>query len=438
VTDTIQPEGPSPVDDPRGELAGGWRLALVVGAVLALGILTKASVLIVVLALVVMIFLHELGHFLTAKWSGMKVTELFIGFGPKLWSFRRGETEYGLKAIPAGAYVRIIGMNNLEEVPPEDEPRTYRQQSFPKRLLVVSAGSLMHFLQAFVLLVLLLGVTGVPSGVFDTPTGNDAWVIGGVTDDSAAAAAGVQPGDRVVSFDGIPTPTFDDLGKAVAPRAGEQVSVVIERGGEQRTLDVTVGHREDDASVGFFGIGPSYPDVRLGPVSAVTHSGTELARGARDAVDALGSFVTGGIGGFADQVANGGNSSAAAVGDGSGTGHTSSGARAPADGDQDRLLSIYGAARIGIDLTDHGIADLLLFLVSINIFIGVFNLVPLLPLDGGHVAIAVYERIRSIGGRRYMADVSRLLPLTYAFVALMLLLGMSSLYLDIVDPIGVG
>jgi membrane-associated protease RseP (regulator of RpoE activity) len=121
-----------------------------------------------------------------------------------------------------------------------------------------------------------------------------------------------------------------------------------------------------------------------------------------------------------------------------GSGGGGGGARPAAEGDEDGPLSIYGAARIGVDLTDRGVADLLLFLVSINIFIGVFNLVPLLPLDGGHVAIAVYERVRSIGGRRHMADVSRLLPLTYAFVMLMLVLGVSSLYLDIVDPIGVG
>ena len=117
-----------------------------------MGIVWGWPLLVMILGIVVMIFLHELGHFVTAKWSGMKVTEFFIGFGPRIWSFQRGETEYGLKVIPAGAYVRIIGMNNLDEVDPADEPRTYRQQSFPKRLLVVCAGSLCTSLQAFVLL----------------------------------------------------------------------------------------------------------------------------------------------------------------------------------------------------------------------------------------------------------------------------------------------
>jgi membrane-associated protease RseP (regulator of RpoE activity) len=430
---TAAPDPPS--SEPRGEVAGGgWRLALLVGAVVGLGVLTKASVLIVVLALVVMIFLHELGHYLTAKWSGMKVTEFFIGVGPKLWSFRRGETEYGVKAIPVLAYVRIIGMNNLDECAAEDEPRTFRQQSFPKRLLVVTAGSLMHFLQAFVLLFVLLGVSGTPGGiVFDTARGEQAWVIGDVSEDSAAQRAGVQPGDRLISLDGAATTTFGDLGDAVVPRAGDTVPVVVERDGERLTLEATIGRHSEDRSRGFFGIGPAYPEVRQAPLTAVTQAGKELGLGLQDAVGALGSFVTGGIGGFAEQVANGGNEAAPVVGDGrAGSG------RAVSDGDEDRLLSIYGAARIGADLTDRGIEDLLLFLVSINIFIGVFNLVPLLPLDGGHVAIAVYERVRSIGGRRHMADVSRLLPLTYAFVMLMLLLGVSSLYLDIVDPIGVG
>src|SRR6476661_6266425 len=130
-------------------------LLLALALVVLLGRAGGWSMLVVIAGLVVMIFLHELGHFITAKLSGMKVTEFFLGFGPKLWSFRRGETEYGVKAIPAGAYVRIIGMNNLEEISPEDEPRTFRQQSYPKRLLVAVAGSGMHFIQTLLCLFLL-------------------------------------------------------------------------------------------------------------------------------------------------------------------------------------------------------------------------------------------------------------------------------------------
>ncbi|HEY5698935.1 MAG TPA: site-2 protease family protein, partial [Acidimicrobiales bacterium] len=143
------PEGPIAADqEPEGDIAGVLGLVGLVGALVALGLFGGWPILAVVVSLIVMIFMHELGHYITAKRAGMKVTEFFIGFGPRIWSFQRGETEYGVKAIPAGAYVRIIGMNSLEEVDPADESRTYRQKSYPRRMSVAVAGSAMHFLMA--------------------------------------------------------------------------------------------------------------------------------------------------------------------------------------------------------------------------------------------------------------------------------------------------
>src|SRR5438309_10281784 len=139
------------------------RLAYFLAIVLILAIFTGFSPFLgVIFALIAIVMLHEFGHFVTAKWAGMKVTEYFFGFGPRLWSIRRGETEYGIKALPFGGYVRIIGMNNLERVDPEDEPRTYRQKSYPRRLSVAVAGSFMHFVIAFVLLIVLWAAVGVP------------------------------------------------------------------------------------------------------------------------------------------------------------------------------------------------------------------------------------------------------------------------------------
>src|SRR5438270_13747000 len=154
-----EPTGPENIDN-RERLV---RLAYFVAIVLILAIVTGFSPFLgVIFALIAIVMLHEFGHFLTAKWAGMKVTEYFFGFGPKLWSVRRGETEYGIKALPLGGYVRIIGMNNLEQVDPADEPRTYRQQSFPKRMAVAVAGSFMHFVMAFILLFVLWAAVGVP------------------------------------------------------------------------------------------------------------------------------------------------------------------------------------------------------------------------------------------------------------------------------------
>jgi len=448
VTDTelTSGHGPAPAPPPtvpRGEIAGGgWRVALLAAAVVALGVLAGRSWLLIIGALFVMIFLHELGHFLTAKWSGMKVTEFFLFFGPKLWSFRRGETEYGIKLIPLGAYVRIIGMNNIDEVPPEDEPRTYRQQSYPKRLLVVSAGSIMHFLQAFVLFVVVFGFVGVPAGselalrIGGDELDESTWVVGNVVEGSAAEEAGLRAGDDIVSIDGERLVTFGDVGPLVADRAGDEIALVVDRGGEPVELTATIGHRPDEPDAGFLGVSAGFPDappVTASPGRTLSEAGSATTTFLGETVTSLTSFFTGGVGNFASTVVEGGSGDRPTVGEvGSGEGGSSESA------DQDRLVSIYGVARIGASVSEDGMGEFLILLALVNISIGVLNLIPLLPLDGGHVAIATYERIRSIGGRRHMADVSRLLPLTYAVVMILLLLGVSSIYLDIVDPIGVG
>ena len=114
----------------------------------------------VVIGLVIMIFLHELGHFATARWTGMKATQFFLFMGPRIFSFRRGETEYGLRLLPLGAFVRIVGMNNLDPCEPEDEDRAYKNKSYPRRMLVITAGSIMHFIQALLLFIVLSSVIG--------------------------------------------------------------------------------------------------------------------------------------------------------------------------------------------------------------------------------------------------------------------------------------
>ena len=443
MTDTTarrsQAPPPAPTS-PQGDIAGlDWRLGMLVAGIVALGVFAGKGWLLIIGALVVMIFLHELGHYLTAKWSGMKVTEFFLFFGPKIWSFKKGETEYGVKLIPLGAYVRIIGMSNIDpDVAPEDEPRTFRQQSYPKRLLVVSAGSLMHLLQAFVLFAVVFSVMGVPGGgsLAERLGGPAAeWTIGTVTPGSAAEEAGLREGDEVVSIGGEPVGSWEDVGAAVAPNPGEDVAVVVLRKGDQVQLDATLGSAAGNPERGFLGVGPAFeelPVYRVDPARGVLESGQLTGEIMGQTVKGLASFFTGGVDDFAADVVDGGSGSGDPALEGTGSG----GGRAPGEGDENRLLSIYGVARIGAGASEDGMVSFLLLMAGINISIGLLNMVPLLPLDGGHVVIATYERIRSIGGRRHMADVSRLLPLTYAVLMVLLLLGVSSIYLDIVDPIG--
>ncbi len=227
------PAGAARSRRPTAMTGGQWaRLAVVLGLLVWLTAATGLYGLVMVLGIIVMIFLHELGHYVMAKRAGMKVTEFFLGFGPRIWSIRRGETEYGLKVIPAGAYVKIIGMHDIEEVDPADEARTYRQQPFWQRFGVAVAGSTMHFLLALVLIYGLLVGFGVSGGSITSPD-ESRWEVGEV---SAGQRRGRPPGSRrvtrVVAVDGEPIATFEDLRGEVTDRPDEEVVLTVVRDGE--------------------------------------------------------------------------------------------------------------------------------------------------------------------------------------------------------------
>ncbi len=409
------------------------RLVLLVGAVVSFGLIGGLSGLVVVSSFVVMLVLHELGHFVAARLSGMQVTEFFIGFGPRLWSVRRGETTYGVKAIPAGAYVRITGMSSLDVVDPAVEHRTYRQQSYPKRMAVALAGSATHFAVALALLFFVYVAVGRPD-----PT---RWVVGEVVSGSAAASIDVRVGDRIVSVDGLETPGFEDFGVVVRGLPGREVVVVLERDGATSSRNMMVGERlmVDGTVAGFFGVGPDRPMVTLGPVGAGVEASARFVDLVGMSIDGLvGFFTPDGLASFFTGGDDPPEGPEPVLSGGAGAGAGAGGSVQVADpgvdpADEDRLLSIYGAARLGSAMLDDGWTTYLWFLILVNVFIGVFNLVPLLPLDGGHVAIATYERIRSVGGRRHMADASKLIPLTWAVITLLVAVAVVALYRDIVD-----
>lgn len=432
------PRRPAP-DTPTYE-TGGIRLALLIGSAVAVGLLGGWPWLVMILGVVVTIFVHELGHYLTARWSGMKCTEFFIGFGPKIWSFRRGETEYGFKVIPAGAYVRIIGMNNLDEVDPADEGRTYRQQSFPKRLLVVSAGSLSHLLQALVIGVVLFGVVGMPGGSLTEPR-NAGFDVESVVDDSAATEAGFEDGDRIVAIDGRPASDFDGLSDALSSRdVGDEVVFTVERGGDDITLDATLQARPaaqgGDVGSPFLGVSTSlhFTSEPVGAGRALVETPGHMWDTTTASLAGLGrAFSPSGLSDLADSVANA-NDDGGSSGAGSGSG---SGGQASADdgGRESGLMSIIGFVRIGTYETEYRAALVLAMFFQLNLLLAVVNMLPLPPLDGGHAALAIYERARSRGGRRYHADFAKLLPLTYAVFLVLVVIGISTMYLDIVAPL---
>jgi membrane-associated protease RseP (regulator of RpoE activity) len=485
VTDISTPQrddGPAdPVSDP-GEISpwSQWtRIALVFAALVWLTRVAGWWGLVIVAGLVFMIFLHELGHFLMAKRAGMKVTEFFIGFGPRIWSFRRGETEYGLKLIPAGAYVRIIGMSMAEQVDPGDEPRTYREQPFWQRFSVAVAGSTMHFIQAIVLIFVILVVLGQPGGTWQLPqSGVVPTQIGDVYANCPAAAAGIRPDDKVRSINGETLHDPSDLSRIVGPLAGKDATFVVDRDGTTKTLTAHIVSKPGDAGGGgLLGVtyGPVPPKTeKVGALAAVPQTFHEFGYALWQTVPAMGkAFSPSSLHSYGQQVVNAQedkNASTTSVPTGPttslaprsttpGTATTgkvttsrcmASMGGAPAftsktsidsNAASSRFMSILGIFEIGKGFAEtSGIAALLGLFAYINIFIGIFNLIPMLPFDGGHVVIAIYEKVQEwrkhLKGR-YYADLNKLLPVVYVMVFLLGLLFVTSLYLDIANPVKV-
>jgi RIP metalloprotease RseP len=497
-----------------------WRLVVLVAAIAALGWWQGWKLLAVIAAIAAMIFLHELGHFVMARRAGMKVTEFFIGIGPRIWSFRRGEVEYGLKAIPAVAYVRIIGMTSADEVAPEDEPRTYREQGFWDRIGVAVAGSSMHFLLAILLAFAAFAFYGIKD---DT-----TWVVDETTPGSAAALAGLHDGDRVVSVAGTRVSTFDEMSAVVRRHPAEDVRIVLLRHGRTVSLDASLGAKAlltgtvgEDLSfgeyrgqvrinsvgtgkageprtraraagladgdlitsvngvtlhslrdlaaaaeagrdgrvtvdyvrrgkpatahidlghdlgstrpVGFLGVGQGSVAEHVGVLDAAGHTFRSFGQVMVASVKGIGTvFSPSNLANFASRTFD----PSSAKQDATATPAAKSHAATSRTSELNRPVSIIGIVGLGNQLSD--LRSFLGFMAAINITIGALNLIPLLPFDGGHVAIAVYERIRELfrrDGRRYLVDAAKLLPALYAVVIVVVFIGLLSGYADIVRPI---
>jgi membrane-associated protease RseP (regulator of RpoE activity) len=409
------PPGPTPeYPEPKGSVV---QLIAVVAAILAISMLTHSlDLLIVIVAIIVMVMIHELGHFATAKWSHMKVTEYFLGFGPRLWSVRRGETEYGVKALPLGGYVKIIGMSNTEDVDPADEARTYRQQPFHNRLMVALAGSFMHFVMAFVLIWGLVVFIGQPQ--LTTSVAAFESVAHGV---DPARAAGLHVGDDIVSIDGRAVTSTTELKQIIGRHAGVPITLGVERGQPARLMKITVtpavpaGSTEKDTAQ--IGIQIGVASERVNPFHALGTAATGVAQVTTGTLSALGhTFSPHGLDSFFGQLGNTKAADAAAK-------------------DRSRPESIVGAVRTATQGAQGGVFDLTEVLVNIIIAVGIINLFPMLPLDGGHVLVAVYERVRSRRGRQYHADVTKLTPVASAFVLFLIVFVAAAVFLDITHPI---
>jgi membrane-associated protease RseP (regulator of RpoE activity) len=381
----------------------GWISLLFFVAAVAALLFAGMGVFLFVIGVFVMILAHEAGHFVTARVFGIKVEEFFLGFGPRLWSVRRGETEYGVKAIPAGGYVRIAGMNPFQEPAPEDRPRTFGAKPAWQRAIVLVAGSATHFVLAFLALALFFGALGVPRARVARvePTLGNA--------PSPAAQAGIRPGDEVLLVDGREL-TFDEFLVYTRGHVGDEIEIVVNRDGRRITLSAApVLAPVGGERVGRLGV-VLEPGSRLraGPLEALAQGARFTGQMVTRSFEALGrTFSPDGLRRFADVLT----------------------------GDRPRqvddVTSLVGAARLSGQAVSAGQMDfLLLMFAGFNVFVGILNLLPLPPLDGGHLAVVAIEKVI-----RRKVDVRRLVPISAAVAGFLILLMLTTLYLDVVRPL---
>jgi membrane-associated protease RseP (regulator of RpoE activity) len=405
------------------------------------------------LGILISVCLHEAGHMGTAKAFGMKVTRYFVGFGPTLWSFRRGETEYGVKALPLGGFVKIVGMTPQDDdVEPGDEKRAMWRFPVWKRTIVMTAGSVSHFILAFVTLWALFAFVGVPD---DSKVSSSPAMVGAVTScvndfkldpktkqpvackagtdpESPAAQAGLEPGDTITAINGQPIANYGEMRKTVRALGDQDATITYTRDGKTDTKSVHIPaitrlkedvnktadqlKPEDYERSGILGISAEVPTRTFGVVESAGLSGRQMGqivvltfeslKQIPEKIPALFSAITGG------------------------------------ERDPDTPVSVVGASRIGGELVSIGdwLRVLSLFAV-LNLFFGIFNLLPLLPMDGGHIAIAWFEKVRSrIAALRGRPDPGRvdyvkLTPITLAVISVLGVFVLLTVTADVVNPI---
>jgi membrane-associated protease RseP (regulator of RpoE activity) len=359
-------------------------------------------------AIILFVTAHEAGHFLAAKAVGMKVTQFFFGFGPKIWSTQRGETEYGFKWLPLGGFVRIVGMNPLEEVEPADLGRTYREKKFWEKSFVVLAGVGTNFLIAFLMFYGLVLAQGVATPQLAVETVVATVEVDGTEQQSPADAAGLEPGDVLVSIDGNPTANWEDVEGALASAGGGVTEIVVVRDGGQLTLQAELIEQpaSEGGTTGFLGVAPVIEVEKAGPLEAVGLAGRAVWEGIKNTFISLGEML---------RPSNIAQYFGVFLGD--------------TDVDQEiRPVSPIGIVNIGTQMETA--TAFIGILALVNVILATLNLLPLYPLDGGHFAVALYEKVT-----HREANVEKMMPIAAAVVALFGFLGVVAIILDIVNPI---
>jgi membrane-associated protease RseP (regulator of RpoE activity) len=368
-----------------------------------------------VVALLLSVMVHEFGHYITARKFGMWVSEFFVGFGKRIWSVQRGETEFGVKAIPAGGYCKIEGMAPNDEMPEGEEHRAFYKASSGKKLIVLGAGSFLHFVLGFLLLFTLFAGIG---------TNQVLPVISEVVPNSAAQAAGIQAGDEILAINGKQVREWYKDVEAIRQSQGAELTLQIDRDGQQLTVVTNARLTDVDGTQRYvLGIINDVGLKRSGLLLSVKNSAVVTKDFLVESVKSLGKLPE----------------KIPAL-----WGATVRGEERDANG----LVGVVGVARVsgeavGSDKLDpmERLATFVLIVASLNIFVGIFNLLPILPLDGGHMAVAIADEIRAffarLRGRPRPApiDVTVLTPITMVVFVVLATLTLLLLVADVINPV---
>jgi membrane-associated protease RseP (regulator of RpoE activity) len=383
------------------------------------------GVLLFLFALMLAIFLHEGGHFLTAKLFGMKVERFFLGFGKTLWSFRRGETEYGIKVLPLGGFCKIAGMspheldgNFLEEErgrkpEPVEPERQFRNKPAWQRAIVLAAGSVTHFIMALVLIYALVVLIGLQIG---PPTTTIQTTVATTSDGrpAPAAAAGLRAGDRITAIDGQRISNFDQLRSVLTDKAGHRVTISYQRDGKDLTTSLVPAVQKDANGQphGFLGISPTGTVERKGPIEGIASTGRMFGDLVVGSFKGLGNLPSG----LADRLRQ--TSSEPAGGGGGGGGESGP-------------VSVIGFSRlVGQAVSAGQWTVFIVLLIEFNVFVGIFNLLPIPILDGGYLALIGWQAIT-----RREVDLRKVAPIAAVAVSLLVVFVLVVVWLDITNPI---
>ena len=366
-------------------------------------------------ALLLSVMIHEFGHYLTAKRYGMKVSEFFLGFGSRIWSTKRGETEFGLKAIPAGGYCKIEGMTPNDVMPEGEESRAFYTAKSSQKLIVLGAGSFLHFVLGYILLFVLFAGVGTNQLL---PTINQ------VVKESAAQSAGILAGDEVLSINGKQIENWYKDVQIIRNSNGAPLTLLIKRGTEEITISASAKLETIDGTERYV----------LGIINDVGIKRSDLATAAKNSAIVTKDFLVQSVKSLIKLP-----SKIPALWGQAVSGETR---------DPNGLVGVVGVARVSgqavgsdaLSITER-LSTFILIIASLNIFVGLFNLLPILPLDGGHMAVAIADEIRAFiarlrGRARPVAiDVTLLTPITMVVFVILAALTVLLLIADIVNPV---